>query len=397
MKDKKRDNFDEIFRERLSDHQVVAGEHNWDAIRSGIGRKTYPLWIKLSSFTTVAAAVIIAVIFLTKPRNVDPVMKNEPIAVIENSERESKIDEEKEEVLEQEDVVEQEDIVEQKEAPVKKIEVVQNETIQIAENISIEDIIIEEPKIESEPEIRSIYDSDFYSNNIEEEYQERERRRKGWEVGASLLSSTTGSNESTPLLYSSAPNTYTASDMKALSFVNTPEALAPASYTSPSDTKYSPPISAGISVRKYFTDRLALESGIIYSPLSTDRKYGDDATETLKTHYLGIPLNIVGDICKIGDKAKIYVSIGGSAEKGISSKYIKHNNLSGGKIVTNKSVPGIQWSVNAYIGISYDIFRICSIYIEPRFSYYFDNDQPLSIRTEKNFIVGLNAGVRFML
>jgi len=35
------------------------------------------------------------------------------------------------------------------------------------------------------------------------------------------------------------------------------------------------------------------------------------------------------------------------------------------------------------------------LYVEPRFSYYFDNNQPVSIRTDRPVSIGIGGGLRY--
>lgn len=116
----------------------------------------------------------------------------------------------------------------------------------------------------------------------------------------------------------------------------------------------------------------------------------------LDLHYLGVPVNLV---VKLWDHPKwnIYLSGGMMLEKGLRSKL--HQDKIGTDqfetLVEKKGIDGIQWSLNASAGVSYRLLKDWSIYLEPRLSYYFDNDQPVSIRTENSVIVGIGAGFRF--
>ena len=86
-------------------------------------------------------------------------------------------------------------------------------------------------------------------------------------------------------------------------------------------------------------------------------------------------------------------------EKGLRSIYIQ-NEYIGSQIITTDArtkIDGFQWSVNAMLGGMYNLYRNIGIYFEPKFSYYFDNDQPISARTDQPVVFGLTAGVRFKL
>ena len=51
--------------------------------------------------------------------------------------------------------------------------------------------------------------------------------------------------------------------------------------------------------------------------------------------------------------------------------------------------------MNASVGAAYRFYGDWSLYFEPRFSHYFDCDQPASIRTDKPLGLGLSAGIRY--
>ncbi len=166
-----------------------------------------------------------------------------------------------------------------------------------------------------------------------------------------------------------------------------------------SDIDYRMPVSFGITLRKKINKYVAIESGLIYTYLSTRfKENGFKARYEAKSglHYLGIPVNVVGNIYT-NSSWNIYLSGGFMAEKGLSSV------ITIDKIVANEvtssteksSIKGIQWSVNGAVGVSYRLFSEWSIYAEPRISYYFDTNQPLSIRTDKPVTFGIGGGIRY--
>ena len=174
-----------------------------------------------------------------------------------------------------------------------------------------------------------------------------------------------------------------------------PGPVSPDRYASAS---YAPTLTFGLTVRKNVGKRLAVETGLVYSYLSTDL-YGLEemsGTASLGLHYLGIPVNLV--VYAYKDKRwSLYFSGGCMVEKGMKSilkQDIRQSN-SFYSSTTDSSIRGLQWSLNLSAGASYAFYRDWSLYLEPRFSYYFDNYQPRSIRTDKSTVVGVNAGVRF--
>lgn len=170
------------------------------------------------------------------------------------------------------------------------------------------------------------------------------------------------------------------------------------SFESYPDVSYSLPISFGFTVRKDLSRRIALESGLMYTYLSTTFKKGGDYSSEVKSslHYLGIPLNLVVYLWN-NQRWNVYLSGGFMLEKGLQAVYSGYISGNGTTISKSKKegIHGMQWSVNASVGAAYRFYGDWSLYFEPRFSHYFDCDQPASIRTDKPLGFGLSAGVRY--
>ncbi len=162
---------------------------------------------------------------------------------------------------------------------------------------------------------------------------------------------------------------------------------------------YLAPISFGLIIRKSLDKTLSLESGLVYTYLlSTFENSGVQHSDAkLHLHYIGIPLNLVGKLWE-NSKWELYLSGGTMVEKGIQSVYIQNQYSSNQAIITTTAktnINGLQWSANGAIGITYKVQRNWGIYFEPKCSYFFDNNQPVSARTEHPLVMGLTAGVRF--
>jgi len=179
---------------------------------------------------------------------------------------------------------------------------------------------------------------------------------------------------------------------------------APTNYTSimaPNDFQditYTPPVSFGLVVRKNITKTLSLESGLVYTYLlTTFKNSGTQQNEArLHLHYIGVPLNVIVTLWN-NPKWEIYLSGGGMVEKGIRSVYVQNLYVSNQTITTTAatSIEGVQWSVNGAVGTTYKIKRYLGIFFEPKISYFFDNNQPISARTDQPVVIGLSAGIRF--
>jgi len=166
---------------------------------------------------------------------------------------------------------------------------------------------------------------------------------------------------------------------------------------------YNLPLSFGITVKKELDRTFAIETGIVYSLLSTSFNKEFPRTDAdLQLHYIGVPLNLHARIFgNRSSKCEIYLSAGGMVEKGVLSHYVQKNyydNINNylKTIVLNEKIEGFQWSVGVAPGVDYKLFKNYSIYLEPKFSYYFDNNQPMSSRTKNQVVVGMNAGLRYI-
>jgi hypothetical protein len=160
------------------------------------------------------------------------------------------------------------------------------------------------------------------------------------------------------------------------------------------------PLSLGVSFRKELNDYFSVESGLIYTYLySTFENKLPKRNASIGLHYLGVPVNFVANLYHNNySNWNIYLSAGGRVEKGLVSHRVQNiydENNRKSSIYSNEKIAGLQWSVNAAIGIDYKIIKNYSIYFEPQLNYYLDNNQPLNARTEHPLVVGLNAGLRY--
>ena len=161
------------------------------------------------------------------------------------------------------------------------------------------------------------------------------------------------------------------------------------------DVNTSVPVSFGITARKKINETIGIETGLLYTYLSSEFKIRgtEYSSGTLKLHYIGIPVNLIVNVW--GKKLwSIYISGGGMVEKGLQSVYLKRGyNINNSKEKNN--IPGFQWSLNGSVGLSYNFYKYMSLYVEPSVSYYFDCNQPISKRTEVPFLFNLRTGIRY--
>ncbi len=163
-----------------------------------------------------------------------------------------------------------------------------------------------------------------------------------------------------------------------------------------SDIDCGIPLSFGFTLRKKWEKHWGVESGLVYTYLPTNLSWSSYHVQQ-RLHYLGIPVNLVVYLWDSKPNWKIYLSGGMMLEKGLRVSYTQENRQSDQirTTVVKTSVDGFQWSFNGALGVNYRFDKGFGFYLEPRLSYYFDNEQPVSIRTEWPLTIGINMGLNY--
>ena len=160
------------------------------------------------------------------------------------------------------------------------------------------------------------------------------------------------------------------------------------------EVKHHKPISVGMQVGFKVHPRLRLNTGLVYTYVSSEftGSANDTRTVTKQTlHYIGIPLNLDYEVW--GTKNfHAYVTAGGEGAVNVKN----HTETDGVK--TDSKKDRMQWSVNGSIGIQYDFVPQLGIYVEPGVKYYFDNGSAIENtfkdkKTNFNFQLGLRWNV----
>ncbi len=160
------------------------------------------------------------------------------------------------------------------------------------------------------------------------------------------------------------------------------------------------PLNVGLSLSIPLNDRLALTTGLNYSYLysSSDQSLSSGTVHvTRELHYVGLPVGLAYTFYRTGAFG-LYIQGGGMMEKGVAWRETQRFADTGdsGRESTVRDIRGIQFSVNAAAGISYDFSRHVGLYVEPGVTYYFaQKDQPASYRTVHPTSFSLKVGVRF--
>ena len=162
------------------------------------------------------------------------------------------------------------------------------------------------------------------------------------------------------------------------------------------------PIRGGITFQYILTDRVALETGLMYTALSSDitLSHGNRSSSGhRRMHYIGIPLNVKLSLWS-WKSIDLYISAGVIGEKCVSNRFRTESEAGGlplERFSSQKDKPW-QWSVNAAPGVQIKPLPDIGIFAEPGVSYYFDDGSPIStIYKDHPCNFNLNLGVRWMI
>lgn len=165
---------------------------------------------------------------------------------------------------------------------------------------------------------------------------------------------------------------------------------------------YSLPLSFGVGLRYRITDWLGVGIGVNYTLLGKkvsgvyyDENTGPHSVDMKNSqHYIGIPLDVYFSMFRT-HRWDVYASLGGSVEKCVLNSY--SGMLEGENVSHKPKVGGVQTSLKAGFGLEFSPVDFLGIYIDPSVRYYFNNNQPRSIRTAQPLAFGVEAGLRFKL
>lgn len=427
------DRFSEHFRQRLKTYPVLPDENCWDEIETRLQKKRSlsPVWLGLS----IAASVLVAILvfnhlLIKKDQGIEensayhresPV--EQPVAEIENPEEKAFVTDEKDTVAIDKPIIplhrvlaaaidkkQISDIVDEvsPEPDVDdEVESIIQETPAITEerqNIKRE----KEPEEESDGEQRTGPDKPYRTFEHMTAYnipdKNKQDKGQGWQLSAGL-----GSIGGFPSLnFSSSHNIYYNDQNSIPKPGNENEGnIGNGNYEDPggisreriTDVKPSLPFSIGVTVRRKLNRTLGIETGLVYTRLSSDlviesNRHSYDAV--LNLHYLGVPVNLTVDLWE-KNRLSLYASGGGMVEKGLRAVYKQKTLYWDDFMKKNRTdrISGLQWSLNGGIGISYNFYREMNLYVEPGISYSFDCNQPVSRRTEDPLSFNLRLGVRY--
>lgn len=167
---------------------------------------------------------------------------------------------------------------------------------------------------------------------------------------------------------------------------------------------YGIPLSFGAGVKIGFNSRWSLGVGLNYTLLSR-KFYGEytkvengQITEPVRSnirntqHYVGIPVNAYYNIVE-NRFVNFYAYAGGAVEKCVTDEY----RILAKDIIHKEPVKGVQLSTDLGIGVEFMLGKHLGIYLDPSLRYYFNCNQPKSIRTAQPLMLGFEMGLRARL
>ena len=167
------------------------------------------------------------------------------------------------------------------------------------------------------------------------------------------------------------------------------------------------PVSGGLSFRYDFNPRWGIGTGVVYTNLSrsflgdysvvengTPVKNLFDTDITNQQHFIGIPVNVFFNIVNTGNW-NFHVRLDGMGEKLVDNHFLVHD--SDGDIHLHEKSSGLQFSTGVGVGVEFKFSPYLGIYFDPTLRYYFDGNQPRSLRTIQPLRMDFEAGLRFSL
>lgn len=220
-------------------------------------------------------------------------------------------------------------------------------------------------------------------------------------TGQSGLLASQYSNNTPSTLRSSIQESYAVFSLSKMGDMNEEREIKPES-----EVTHSQPLSFGLLASFPLSSRLQLETGVVYTYLSSEITNKSDSyneTEKIQFHYLGIPLNLNYTLLKI-NKLDMYISAGAMIEKDVygRTKYTDEKKIfSSNSIYTNNKLSKInqknpQLSISSGLGFSYPIYNQTKLFGKVGAKYYLnaDNEYKTYYNDEK---IGLDIqlGIKF--
>lgn len=380
--------FDIRIREMVDSYSEIPGEDVWTGIQNGIMRKRrITLFRRIGYAASAAACLALGVVLFTQDKGFEPIKLAE-ISIAEpyvshqvSSPRISRFtlpkamprlsDSEPAASVEKNAIARQM-------IPVQEVAVIEAAP---EKNAIMDESINKAPESIQE----QIAQNDYFAS-FEEPVQKGRRRPVSIGLTSNIIAANPGSSDFSIPQY--APGLGSSSNYGIVPL---------------SEPNFSFPLSFGLQLQIPVIERLSIGTGVNYTFLHSKYQAFIDLPDSEKKqglvdhdlHYLGVPVSLYYSIVQ-NEKIKFYVDAGGMVEKGLQSKCKIKDLYDNTEVYTDK-ISGVQWSVNAGLGFEYQFVNFLGLYLDPSITYFFDTDQPFSVRTSQPLQFKLEIGIRFHL
>ena len=423
MKDTERDKFDNLFRNKLQDFEALPAEEDWEMIARRLPKGKSVSFIRALKYVAAATVIsfiaVTATLLLTKESSEPDTLAGRLPEIqeeIKESEKELKqnIQETLPESLKRDSYSSSiQSTVSQANhriasAKVRRSVIGQGNVTnqQIEEKMA--DVEDDSSHVTSRSGGEESMDSSTASDNspvvtksttrstsvppASKEIPSRKRSKK-WNFGMGGGGFTAGTSNSGSVFASGLRSPYMQNGIAMMNVMNM------AKDEVRTNVKHHTPVSFGFSVSKPLNDRFALQSGIVYTYLSSEwiTTGGYETEVKQKLHYLGIPISLVYKIAE-WNKFVFYASAGGMGEINVAGKERSKvsSATTNGKSWKKVRMHEPFWSVNVNIGVSYPVVHFVNVFAEAGTSYYFDNGSSIeTVRSDKPLNVNFQLGFRF--
>ncbi len=159
------------------------------------------------------------------------------------------------------------------------------------------------------------------------------------------------------------------------------------------------PLSFGLTVRKRLGARWGVETGLVYTYLSSKAEMEGTYRYKVKQqlHYLGVPVAFTYTPYRT-QRFEFYLRAGATADFNIGGKRTTDIVSASGNGTTATErfrTESVQWSASGNAGIMYNVSPTVGFYFEPGVGYYFENThQAESYWTENPWNFNMRLGIR---
>lgn len=411
------DKWIENVREKMSEFEMTPPEGLWDSIEEGIKTRRPRWWRILIPVAAASAALLAAGYFALMP--VDPTIQERPATCYAAIEPKNTVGEEKTDTRTLTDKTESvtELMSEKKsrlphtshpiESYVPEGNVYVNESVNPEEEVGTTERDTPEINLKEKegPEKSGNHDNGLH-NYVQTNCDNGKSRfeisisASADGVGGMMNDNDFARNLSRQIHAADSPDSRMGGGLFSDADSNTPPAVSDDPEPSPVELfDHKIPMRYSLNLSFPIYRNLNIDTGIAYSYLKSDIRYGDTSNGIRngqqKLHFLGVPIAVRFKPLSL-DHFDGYISGGVMAEKCIGGTM-----GSDGTAGEPYSYPGCedrpwQFSLNAGLGMQYNITRECGIYLEPGFGIYIKNGSALrTIYSERPVTFNLNVGLRF--